>query len=110
LTTQLPKAVLLNTKSVNKSQKLANVCYDIRGPVLAEANRLEEEGHRILKLNIGNPAPFGFDAPDEIIQDVIRLLPTSQGYCESKGLYSARKSVMQHYQQRGLRTVDIDDI
>lgn len=100
----------MNTKSVNKSQKLANVCYDIRGPVLAEANRLEEEGHRILKLNIGNPAPFGFDAPDEIIQDVIRLLPTSQGYCESKGLYSARKSVMQHYQQRGLRTVDIDDI
>lgn len=94
----------------NKSAKLENVCYDIRGPVLVEANRLEEEGHRILKLNIGNPAPFGFDAPDEIIQDVIRLLPTSQGYCESKGLYSARKAVMQHYQQRGLLNVDIDDI
>jgi alanine-synthesizing transaminase len=94
----------------NKSKKLANVCYDIRGPVLAEAHRLEEEGHRILKLNIGNPAPFGFDAPDEIIQDVIRLLPTSQGYCESKGLYSARKAVMQHYQQRGLLNVEIDDI
>lgn len=93
-----------------KSAKLENVCYDIRGPVLVEANRLEEEGHRILKLNIGNPAPFGFDAPDEIIQDVIRLLPTSQGYCESKGLYSARKAVMQHYQQRGLLNVDIDDI
>ncbi|MCP3906419.1 MAG: pyridoxal phosphate-dependent aminotransferase [Oceanicoccus sp.] len=93
-----------------KSTKLANVCYDIRGPVLVEANRLEEEGHRILKLNVGNPAPFGFDAPDEIIQDVIRLLPTSQGYCESKGLYSARKAVMQHYQQRGMLNVDIDDI
>jgi alanine-synthesizing transaminase len=99
-----------NKIAVKKSEKLRNVCYDIRGPVLAEANRLEEEGHRILKLNIGNPAPFGFDAPDEIIQDVIRLLPTSQGYCESKGLYSARKAVMQHYQQRGLLNVDIDDI
>lgn len=100
----------MNKKHFYQSDKLANVCYDIRGPVLVEANRLEEEGHRILKLNIGNPAPFGFDAPDEIIQDVIRLLPTSQGYCESKGLYSARKAVMQHYQQRGLRDVDIDDI
>lgn len=100
----------MNTNDYKKSQKLANVCYDIRGPVLDEANRLEEDGHRILKLNIGNPAPFGFDAPDEIIQDVIRLLPTSQGYCESKGLYSARKAVMQHYQQRGLLSVDIDDI
>ncbi len=93
-----------------KSDKLADVCYDIRGPVLAEAHQLEEEGHRILKLNIGNPAPFGFDAPDEIIQDVIKMLPDSQGYCESKGLYSARKAVMQHYQQRGLLSVEIDDI
>ncbi|ARN75892.1 pyridoxal phosphate-dependent aminotransferase [Oceanicoccus sagamiensis] len=100
----------MNKPQFQKSTKLANVCYDIRGPVLVEANRLEEEGHRILKLNIGNPAPFGFDAPDEIIQDVIRLLPTGQGYCESKGLYSARKAVMQHYQQRGLLNVDIDDI
>jgi len=100
----------LNKPTIKKSNKLANVCYDIRGPVLEEANRLEEEGHRILKLNIGNPAPFGFDAPDEIIQDVIRLLPTSQGYCESQGLYSARKAVMQHYQQRGLLNIDIDDI
>ncbi len=96
--------------SINQSEKLANVCYDIRGPVLAEANRLEEEGQRILKLNIGNPAPFGFDAPDEVMQDVIRLLPSSQGYCESKGLYSARKAVMQHYQQQGVMDVDIDDI
>lgn len=101
---------LVNKATFRQSDKLANVCYDIRGPVLQEANRLEEEGHRILKLNIGNPAPFGFDAPDEIIQDVIRLLPTAQGYCESKGLYSARKAVMQHYQQRGLLSADIDDI
>lgn len=100
----------MSIKPINKSEKLSNVCYDIRGPVLTEANRLEEEGHRIMKLNIGNPAPFGFDAPDEIIQDVIHLLPTSQGYCESKGLYSARKAVMQHYQSKGLTTVDIDDI
>lgn len=93
-----------------QSSKLSNVCYDIRGPILKEANRLEEDGHRILKLNIGNPAPFGFDAPDEIIQDVIKMLPSAQGYCESKGLYSARKAVMQDYQKRGLRTLDIDDI
>lgn len=93
-----------------KSNKLANVCYDIRGPALCEASRMEEEGHRILKLNIGNPAPFGFDAPDEIIQDVIHLLPTAQGYCESKGLYSARKAVMQHYQAKGMTSVEINDI
>lgn len=67
-----------------KSTKLADVCYDIRGPVLVEANRLEEEGHRILKLNIGNPAPFGFDAPEEILRDVIHNLPSSQGYCDSR--------------------------
>ena len=93
-----------------KSNKLANVCYDIRGPVLEEATRLEEEGHRILKLNIGNPAPFGFETPDEILQDVIRLLPTSQGYCESKGLYSARKAVMQNCQQIGIPDVEVEDI
>src|SRR5690606_4354194 len=85
---------------VTKSNKLANVCYDIRGPVLKHAKRLEEEGHRILKLNIGNPAPFGFEAPDEILQDVIRNLPTAQGYSDSKGLFSARKAVMQYYQQK----------
>ena len=70
-----------------KSSKLQNVCYDIRGPVLHRANELEEEGYRILKLNIGNPAAFGFNAPEEIIQDVIRLLPESEGYSDSKGLY-----------------------
>ena len=71
---------------IKKSSKLDNVCYDIRGPVLKEAKRLEEEGQKVLKLNIGNPAPFGFDAPDEILVDVIRNLPSSQGYSDSKGL------------------------
>ena len=85
-----------------KSTKLADVCYEIRGPVLAEANRLEEEGHRILKLNIGNPAPFGFEAPEELLRDVIHNVPASQGYCESKGLYSARKAVMQDCQRQGI--------
>ncbi|HET8710452.1 MAG TPA: pyridoxal phosphate-dependent aminotransferase [Spongiibacteraceae bacterium] len=93
-----------------KSDKLNNVCYDIRGPALQEANRMEEEGHRILKLNIGNPAPFGFAAPDEIIQDVIHMLPQSEGYSDSKGVYSARKAVMQECQTRGIPNVDIDDI
>lgn len=71
-------------QNIGMSSKLDNVCYDIRGPVLKHAKRMEEEGHKILKLNIGNPAPFGFDAPDEILVDVIRNLPTSQGYCDSK--------------------------
>lgn len=93
-----------------KSDKLSNVCYDIRGPVLREAMRMEEEGHRILKLNIGNPAPFGFEAPDEIIQDVIHLLPQGQGYSDSKGLYSARKAVMQDCQSRDIQGVEINDI
>ena len=92
------------------SKKLDNVCYDIRGPVMKEAKRLEEEGHKILKLNIGNPASFGFDAPDEILVDVIRHLPTSQGYCDSKGIYSARKAVVQHYQKRGMLDLDVENI
>jgi alanine-synthesizing transaminase len=100
----------VSQSSFLKSKKLADVCYDIRGPVLEEATRLEDEGHRILKLNIGNPAPFGFETPDEILQDVIRLLPESQGYCESKGLYSARKAVMQNCQQIGIPDVEIEDI
>lgn len=95
---------------VSKSNKLANVCYDIRGPVLKHAKRLEEEGHRILKLNIGNPAPFGFEAPEEILVDVIRNLPTAQGYSDSKGLYSARKAVMQYCQQKKIEGVTIEDI
>jgi len=97
-------------KTIKKSSKLDNVCYDIRGEVAREAKRLEEEGHRILKLNIGNPAPFEFDVPEEIQTDVIRNLPNAQGYSDSKGLYSARKAVMQHYQSRGILGVDIEDI
>lgn len=95
---------------IGMSSKLDNVCYDIRGPVMKQAKRLEEEGHKILKLNIGNPAPFGFDAPDEILVDVIRNLPTSQGYCDSKGIYSARKAVVQHYQKRGMLDLDVEDV
>ncbi len=97
-------------KEILKSEKLANIFYEIRGPVLDEAARMEDEGHRILKLNIGNPKPFGFDAPDEIITDVIKNLPHSEGYSESKGIYSARKAVMQHYQQQRVHNVEVDDI
>jgi alanine-synthesizing transaminase len=93
-----------------QSRKLENVCYDIRGPVLDEAKRLEEEGRKIIKLNIGNPAPFGFDAPDEILVDVIRNLPHAQGYSDSQGLLSARTAIVQHYQERGLDGPDVDDI
>jgi alanine-synthesizing transaminase len=93
-----------------KSHKLANVCYDIRGPVHERASVMEEEGHRILKLNIGNPTPFGFDAPEEILVDVIHNIPESQGYCDSKGLYSARKAVMQYAQQREITGVEVNDV
>jgi alanine-synthesizing transaminase len=95
---------------IKKSEKLNGVCYDIRGPVLEHALRLEEEGHRILKLNIGNPAPFGFTAPDEIIQDVIHNLPDAEGYTASKGLFAARKAVMQESQRLDIPGVDIEDI
>jgi alanine-synthesizing transaminase len=93
-----------------QSRKLENVCYDIRGPVLDEAKRLEEEGRRIIKLNIGNPAPFGFEAPDDILVDVIRNLPQAQGYSDSQGLLSARTAIVQHYQEQGIDTVDVDDV
>ena len=96
--------------TVKKSHKLDDVCYDIRGPVLREARRLEEEGHKIMKLNIGNPSPFGFDAPDEIVQDMIHNVPESQGYSDSRGLYSGRKAVMQYCQQKDIPNVEIDDI
>ena len=96
--------------TVKKSHKLDDVCYDIRGPVLREARRLEEEGHKIMKLNIGNPSPFGFDAPDEIVQDMIHNVPESQGYSDSRGLYSGRKAVMQYCQQKNIPGVEIDDI
>jgi alanine-synthesizing transaminase len=93
-----------------RSRKLDGVHYDIRGPVLTEAMRLEEEGHLILHLHVGNPAPFGFDAPEDILRDVIRALPTSQGYSESKGLLSARRAVVQYYEAKGVRGVNVEDI
>ena len=93
-----------------KSDKLEHVCYDIRGPVHKEAIRLEEDGHKILKLNIGNPAPFGFEAPDEILVAVIRNLPTAQGYGDSKGLYSARKAIVQYYQSKGIQGATVNDV
>ncbi|MGB2325651.1 MAG: aminotransferase class I/II-fold pyridoxal phosphate-dependent enzyme, partial [Pseudomonadales bacterium] len=95
---------------VRKSNKLNSVCYDIRGPVLEEAKRLEDEGSRIIKLNIGNPAPFGFDTPEEIMQDVIHNLPNAQGYCDSKGLFAARKAVMHECQRKQIANVGIEDI
>ncbi|MEN2427926.1 pyridoxal phosphate-dependent aminotransferase [Chromobacterium vaccinii] len=95
---------------VHKSQKLANVCYDIRGPVLEHAKKMEDEGHRIIKLNIGNPAPFGFFAPDELIEDVIANLPAASGYSDSKGLFAARKAIMHYAQQKHLPNVAMDDI
>lgn len=93
-----------------QSDKLTDVLYDIRGPVLVEAKRLEEQGHRITKLNIGNPGPFGFEAPEEILVDVIRNLPASQGYSDSQGIMSARTAVVQHYQSRGIDITDTDDV
>jgi len=96
--------------SILKSDKLDQVCYDIRGPVLQESKRMEEEGHFITKLNIGNPAAFGLNAPDEIIQDVIRNLAHCQGYSDSKGVYYARKAVMQYCQEKNFPDVDVDDI
>ncbi len=95
---------------LRQSRKLENVLYDIRGPVLDEAKRLEEEGRRIIKLNIGNPAAFGFEAPEEILVDVIRNLPVSQGYSDSQGLLSGRTAVVQHYQERGVRGTTVDDV
>ena len=101
---------MVSLVDLRQSRKLEDVCYDIRGPVLEEAKRLEEEGRRIIKLNIGNPAPFGFDAPEEILVDVIRNLPYAQGYSDSQGILSARTAIVQHYQERGIDTVDVDDI
>ncbi|UZE94632.1 pyridoxal phosphate-dependent aminotransferase [Alkalimarinus alittae] len=97
-------------KTIKKSSKLDNVCYEIRGEVLKEARRLEEEGHRILKLNIGNPAPFGFDVPEELQTDIIHNLASAQGYCDSKGLFPARKAVMHYTQQKDITGVEIEDI
>jgi alanine-synthesizing transaminase len=95
---------------VTQSSKLADVCYDIRGPVMEAARQLEEEGRRILKLNIGNPAPFGFEAPDGIIANVVRNLPQSEGYSDSQGLLSARTAVVQHYQEQGFDDVSVEQV
>jgi alanine-synthesizing transaminase len=95
---------------VLKSKKLNNVCYDIRGPVLAHSKKMEEEGHRIIKLNIGNPAAFGFDAPDEITQDVIRNMGRASGYTESQGFFEPRKAIMHYTQQKNIKNVNVDDI
>ena len=97
-------------KKINKSNKLENVCYEIRGTILTEAKKMEDEGHRILKLNIGNPAQFGFEAPDDILKDVIHNLPKSQGYSDSNGIYSARVAVMQYYQQKNIKNVKVEDV
>ncbi|BCN31694.1 pyridoxal phosphate-dependent aminotransferase [Anaeromicropila herbilytica] len=97
-------------KLYEKSTKLDNVCYDIRGPVMDEANEMIAQGIEILKLNIGNPAPFHFDAPDEIIQDMVFNLRNAQGYSDSKGIFSARKAIMQYNQLKNIPNVGIDDI
>jgi alanine-synthesizing transaminase len=96
--------------NIEKSAKLNNVCYDIRGPVLKEAKRLEEEGFKVIKLNIGSPAAFGLNAPDEIVHDIIINLPLAQAYGDSRGLFSARKAVMQDFQSKGVMDVGIDDV
>jgi len=97
-------------RQIQKSKKLADVCYDIRGPVLEKARQMEEEGHKIIKLNIGNLAVFGFDAPDEIVQDMIRNMGNASGYTDSKGLFAPRKAIMQYSQEKNVEGVTIDDI
>ena len=97
-------------KTVRKSAKLNNVLYDVRGPIVDAAKQMEDEGQKIIKLNIGNMAPFGFDAPEEVQQDMIRNLPNSAGYSDSKGIFAARKAVMHYTQQLGIAGVTLDDI
>jgi len=97
-------------RPIVQSRKLQHVRYDVRGPILVEAQRLEAEGHKILKLNIGNPAPFGFEAPEAIVADMVHNLPESQGYSDSRGIYSARTAVAQYYQSHGLTDTNVDDV
>ena len=97
-------------KPIAKSSKLANVCYDIRGPVLDKARQMEEEGHKIIKLNIGNLAAFGFEPPDEIVQDMIRNLPNAAGYTDCKGLFAPRKAVVHYTQEKHIAGVTVDDV
>lgn len=97
-------------RSINKSQKLEHVCYDIRGPVLEEAKRLEDEGYRIAKLNIGNPAPFGFATPDEMVHDIVINITRAEGYTDSKGIFSARKAIINDFQEKGIADITIEDV
>ena len=97
-------------KTIKKSEKLSNVCYDIRGPVLQQAKKMEDEGHKIIKLNIGNLASFGFDSPEEIQLDMIRNLPNAAGYSDSKGIFAARKAVMHYTQEKRIKGIGIEDI
>ncbi|MCE1250370.1 pyridoxal phosphate-dependent aminotransferase [Acidovorax sp. 210-6] len=97
-------------KTVLKSTKLNNVLYDVRGPIVDAARQMEDEGQKIIKLNIGNMAPFGFDPPEEVVQDMARNLPDSAGYSDSKGIFAARKAVMHYTQQQGIAGVTLDDI
>ncbi|WP_338849715.1 pyridoxal phosphate-dependent aminotransferase [Massilia sp. W12] len=97
-------------RTIQKSSKLAQVCYDIRGPVLDKARQMEDEGHRIIKLNIGNLAVFGFEPPDEIVHDMILNLPHAAGYTDSKGMFAPRKAVVQYCQSKRIEGVDIDDV
>ena len=99
-----------NMREFKKSQKLDNVLYDVRGPVVDEAARMEAAGTQVLKLNIGNPAPFGFCAPDEVIYDMRTQLTDCEGYSASKGLFSARKAIMQYMQNKNVKNVEIEDI
>ncbi|MDE2592920.1 MAG: pyridoxal phosphate-dependent aminotransferase [Burkholderiales bacterium] len=97
-------------KPIAKSSKLANVCYDIRGPVLEKARQMEEDGHKIIKLNIGNLAVFGLEPPDEIVQDMIRNLSSAAGYTDSKGLFAPRKAVVHYCQEKNIQGVTVDDV
>jgi alanine-synthesizing transaminase len=108
--TTSPAKKLTDMRLLKKSSKLDNVCYDIRGPVMAHARLMEDEGHRIIKLNLGNLAPFGFEVPEEIQQDVIHNLPQASGYSESKGLFAARKAIMHYCQSKNIAGVELEDI
>jgi alanine-synthesizing transaminase len=101
---------IAHARRVSKSAKLANVCYDIRGPVLDKARLMQEEGHKIIQLNIGNLAHFGLEPPDEIVQDMIRNLPDAAGYTDSKGLFAPRKAVVHYAQEKRIAGVAVDDV
>ena len=97
-------------RQITQSRKLSNVCYDIRGPVMEQARRMEDEGHQILKLNIGNTAPFGFTAPESLLVDMIRELPDSVGYCDAQGIVPARRAIWNYHRDKGLPGMEIDDV